>query len=146
MSKTTVLWWFFACLTESRHSSGSSDHHFGPRGGDWLLQALHVSWNLNHDQEAPKIQTWGLLLPGPSCLWDLDVHRICLHRCECGAVPRQPLQPLWVAYRGVWRWADPDQRVNQWVWHIQQPVVLPRSLYETRLWYITEVGDTFQTT
>ena len=68
--------------TESRNRRGPTDHYAGERGGDRLLQAIHVSGNLHHDQEAAEVETRRLLFPGPAGLRDLDVHSVRLHRSQ----------------------------------------------------------------
>lgn len=78
------------CLSlsaEGRRGGRPSDYHSGTRAGDRLHQTLHVSGNLYHDQETHQVQTGRLLLPRPAGLRDLDVHRLCLHRSERGALP-----------------------------------------------------------
>lgn len=69
--------------TESRHSSCSADDHSGSWRGDRFLQTLHVFGNLHYDQKATEIQTRSLLLSGPTGLWNLDVHCLCLYRSQC---------------------------------------------------------------
>lgn len=128
-------------ITESGNCCGPIDYHVGPGGGDRLFQALHVAGHFNHDQKAPKIQTRGVLLPGPTGLRDLDVHRVCLYRRERGALPGQPLQPVWMAHRGARRghrwsakWPAP-----QWVWYLQLPLVFPWCLHAAGLWHLSQV-------
>lgn len=72
---------------EGGHGSGPADHHSGARAGDRLHKTLHVSGNLHHDQETYQVQTGRLLFPRPAGLRDLDVHRLCLHRGQRGALP-----------------------------------------------------------
>lgn len=68
---------------ESRNCCCPSDHHSGKRRGYWLLQTLYVSGDLHHDQEAPEVKARGLLLLGPTGLWNLDVYCVCLHWSQC---------------------------------------------------------------
>lgn len=70
----------FVSPSESRYSRCSPDDHSCSWRGDRFLQTLHVFGNLHHDQKATEIQTRSLLLSGPTGLWNLDVHCLCLYR------------------------------------------------------------------
>ena len=138
------LFLFFSVA--SRCGRGPFNNHFGPGRGDRLLQAIYESGNLHHDKKAPEVQARGVLLPGSFGLWDLDVHRLRLHWRERRPLPGQPLQPLRVAQWRVWGRAGPDhQRPVQWVWNIQQLVVLPGSLHAAGMWHFSQVSLLFST-
>lgn len=151
--------------SESRRGCGSSDHHPGSWRSHRLLQTLHVPGYLHYDQETYQIQTRRVFIPGPAGLRDLDVHCVCLHRRQRRPVPCQSIQPIRVARRGLrgrrwaaeshpsnslqWCAAGPDSSAaehqpaeswaDQWVWHLQLPLVLTGGLHAAGLWYFTTV-------
>ena len=130
---------FFA---ESRCGRCPFNDHLGPGRGDRFLQAIYESGDFHHDKKAAEVQAGGLFLPGSFGLWDLDVHCIRLHWSERRSLPGQPLQPLRMAQWRVWGRARPDpQWPVQWVWDIQQLVVLPGSLHAARVWHLSQVSQ-----
>ena len=88
----------------SRPGHRPTDHQLDPWTCDWLFQALHAAWHQYYDQEAREAEARCLLVHGPLVLWDLDVHHIRLHRRQHRPVPRQPLQPIRMADRGLRQW------------------------------------------
>lgn len=138
----------FVCVllffSESRCGCGPFNYHLGPGRSDRLLQAIYEFGDLHHDKKATEVQAGGFLLPRSFGLWNLDVHCVCLHWSECRPFPGQPLQPLRMAQWRVWGRAGPDnQWPVQWVWNIQQLVVLPGSLHAARMWHLPQVSQLF---
>ena len=84
-----------------RFSSGASDHLVYERTCDRLLQTVHESGHLHHDQKARETEAWSLLIHGAPIQRDLDVYHLRLPWSLRGAVPGLQILPLRVADRGL---------------------------------------------
>lgn len=132
---------FFLSFSEGWCGCGTINHHSGSRRSYRLFQTFYELRYLYHDKKASEVQTRSVLFSGPFGLWNMDVHCFCLHWSERCPLLGESLQPLWVAHRGVWGRTGPaGQRSNEWIWDIQQSLVLPGSFYAARMWYFSKVS------
>lgn len=115
--------------TGSRHGDRATDDHFSPGESHRFHEAVHVSRNQHHDQEAGEEESGHLQLHESAESGDMDVHHPVVHGRFRGDVPGVALLASRVALRGH---IERPQRLQR-LFALQQHVVLARRHHATVL-------------